>query len=159
MKNIKFLDIYLFLIALLIGIELSLGILVSPVIFYPQNIIGESVLSHFQSGKMMSVIFVKFGYFLIFVSLISIIFEILNLKNSENFNKKFSIFMLSFINFILALTFVFYFTNYILDAQNLGEEATRSIEFLKIHRASEWSMKIMLLAQVVLFFMKFPRCK
>ena len=47
-------SIYIFIIAALIGIELSLGALVAPVVFFPQQIIGDGVLSHFQSGKLMS---------------------------------------------------------------------------------------------------------
>ncbi|EAH7779714.1 DUF4149 domain-containing protein, partial [Campylobacter coli] len=51
--------INLFLLAAMIGIELILGIVVAPVIFYPANLIGEGVLSHFQSGLMMTQIFIK----------------------------------------------------------------------------------------------------
>ncbi|EAL7925103.1 DUF4149 domain-containing protein, partial [Campylobacter coli] len=58
--------INLFLLAAMIGIELILGIVVTPVIFYPANLIGEGVLSHFQSGLMMTQIFIKMGYLLIF---------------------------------------------------------------------------------------------
>ncbi|EHT1194916.1 DUF4149 domain-containing protein, partial [Campylobacter jejuni] len=40
----------LFLLASIIGVELILGIVVAPTIFFPQNLIGEGVLSHFQRG-------------------------------------------------------------------------------------------------------------
>ncbi len=151
----KILNIELFLIAVLIGIELSLGILVAPEIFYP--VVGKDVLSHFQSGQIMTQIFVKFGYILLFISIFMLICESLNLRSKENFNKKFSTFMLSFINFCLAIIFVFYFTRYVLDAQNLGAQATQTTEFLKIHNASEWDMKTMLFLQLFLFFIKFPK--
>ncbi|HEF3520623.1 TPA: DUF4149 domain-containing protein, partial [Campylobacter jejuni] len=51
----------LFLLGSIIGVELILGIVVAPVIFYPANLIGEGVLSHFQSGLMMTRIFIKMG--------------------------------------------------------------------------------------------------
>lgn len=60
----------LFLLASIIGVELILGIVVAPTIF-PQNLIGEGVLSHFQSGLMMTQIFIKMGYLLIFVSVVN----------------------------------------------------------------------------------------
>ena len=36
----------LFLLAAVIGVELVLGVVVAPVIFYPQNLIGDNVLNH-----------------------------------------------------------------------------------------------------------------
>lgn len=152
--------IYLFLIAVLVGIELSIGILVAPTIFYPQNIIGSEILTHFQSGQLMTNIFIKYDKILIFVMFISFVVEIFNLKNkNESFNLKFSNFMLAFIGFALALAFVFYFTDYILEAQSLGEEMTKTKTFSQYHLASEWCMKLMIFSQSILFFLKFYNYK
>ena len=52
------------------------------------------------------------------------------------------------------MAFVFYFTPYILDAQKIGAEATATAEFASMHKASEFVMKAMMLAQVVLFFIR-----
>jgi hypothetical protein len=52
------------------------------------------------------------------------------------------------------MAFVFYFTPYILDAQKLGAKATATAEFASMHKASEFVMKAMMLAQVVLFFIR-----
>lgn len=153
----RFLNIYLFLLATLIGVELALGALFAPVIFYPQNIIGDGVLTHFQSGQLMTQIFIKYNYILLVVSVFSVIFESVNLKFSKNFYKKISSFLLSLIALILAILFVFVFTDYILKAQNLGEIATQSAEFAKVHKGSEIVMKIMIFAQTILFFVKFER--
>lgn len=152
----KFLNIYLFLLAMVIGIEVSIGAFLAPVIFFPQNIIGEGVLTHFQSGQLMSNIFVKYNYVLLGVSAVSFIYEIINLKFDSSFYKKVSSFALSFIILVLALSFVFYFTEYILQAQKIGVEATQNEQFKQIHSASELVMKIMMIAQVILFFIKFP---
>lgn len=153
----KILNIYLFLLAVLIGVELAIGLLLAPVVFYPGKIIGDGVLTHFQSGQLMTQVFLKYNYMLLFVCVFSLVFEAINLKTSKSFYKKISSFLLSVITLILALFFVFVFTDYILKAQNLGEIATQSAEFAKVHKGSEIVMKLMLLAQMILFFIKFPR--
>ncbi|EAH7088710.1 DUF4149 domain-containing protein, partial [Campylobacter coli] len=54
---------------------------------------------------------------------------------------------------------VLYFTNTIIELQNLGEQATKSQEFLSIHNASEVVIKIILLMQVFLYFLSFKIAK
>ena len=139
----------------MIGTELTLGILVAPVIFFPQNIIGEGVLTHFMSGQMMTKIFLKFNYVLLFVSAFVAVSELFDLRKKLVFSLKFSTFMLSFLNLALALSFVFIFTPFIVQAQSLGAEATQTAEFAKMHSASEYVMKVMLVLQLILFFVKF----
>ena len=63
--------------------------------------------------------------------------------------------MLSFLNLALALSFVFIFTPFIVQAHGLGAEATQTAEFAKMHSASEYVMKVMLVLQLILFFVKF----
>ena len=139
----------------MIGTELTLGILVAPVIFLPQSIIGEGVLTHFMSGQMMTKIFLKFNYVLLFVSAFVAVSELFDLRKKLAFSLKFSTFMLSFLNLALALSFVFIFTPFIVQAQSLGAEATQTAEFAKMHSASEYVMKVMLVLQLILFFVKF----
>ncbi|AJC84377.1 DUF4149 domain-containing membrane protein [Campylobacter peloridis] len=152
--------IYLFLLASLIGIEISIGAFLAPTIFYPEKFIGEGVLSHFQSGLLMTNIFIQFGYALLGVSVLSVIIEIFSFKNKDlGFKINFSKFMLSLIILALSLLFVFYFTAYVLNAQSLGEEATKTEEFVKIHGTSEVVMKIIMFSQVILFFLNFKTKK
>ena len=139
----------------MIGTELTLGILVAPVIFFPQSIIGEGVLTHFMSGQMMTKIFLKFNYVLLFVSAFMAVSELFDLRKKIAFSLKFSTFMLSFLNLALALSFVFIFTPFIVQAQGLGADATQTAEFAKMHSASEYVMKVMLVLQLILFFLKF----
>ncbi|OUT16965.1 hypothetical protein B9N60_07265 [Campylobacter concisus] len=148
-------SIYFLLLAAVIGTELTLGILVAPVIFSPQNIIGEGVLTHFMSGQMMTKIFLKFNYVLLFVSAFVAVSELFDLRKKLAFSLKFSTFMLSFLNLALALSFVFIFTPFIVQAQSLGADATQTAEFAKMHSASEYVMKVMLVLQLILFFLKF----
>lgn len=151
---VKFRSFYLFLLGICIGAELAIGIFMAPVIFYPSQYIGEGVLSHYQSGQLMTQVFLKYNILLIFISSLILLFEIVNLKSSESFNYKISAFFLSLIIALLAMSFVFYFTPYILQAQKIGAEATATAEFLSMHKVSEFVMKAMLLAQVALFFIR-----
>lgn len=151
---VKFRSFYLFLLGICIGAELAIGIFMAPVIFYPSQYIGEGVLSHYQSGQLMTQVFLKYNILLIFISSLILLFEIVNLKTSESFNYKISAFFLSLIISLLAMSFVFYFTPYILQAQKIGAEATATAEFISMHKASEFVMKAMLLAQVALFFIR-----
>ncbi|QOR01726.1 MULTISPECIES: DUF4149 domain-containing protein [unclassified Campylobacter] len=153
-------SIYLFLLAGLVGIEISIGVLLAPTIFYPAKFIGDGVLNHFQSGILMTHIFVQFGYVLLGVSILSLLMEIFSFRDKNlTFKINFSKFMLSLIILALSLLFIFYFTAYVLEAQSLGEEATKTKEFVKIHSASEVVMKIIMLSQVVLFFLNFKTKK
>ncbi|MCW1333846.1 DUF4149 domain-containing protein [Campylobacter jejuni] len=152
--------INLFSLASIIGVELILGIVVAPTIFFPQNLIGEGVLSHFQSGLMMTQIFIKMGYLLIFVSVINFLYEIYSLmKDKIKFQTKISKLMLSLLILILSLIFVFYFTDNIIKLQNLGENATKTQEFVSMHNASEVVIKIILIMQVFLYFLSFKIVK
>ncbi|MGG7047767.1 MULTISPECIES: DUF4149 domain-containing protein [unclassified Campylobacter] len=148
-------SIYLFLLAALVGIEIALGVFVAPVIFYPSSLIGEGVLTHFQSGILISQIFVKYNYILLSVSAFVFLHDIVGLKFKECFHIKISAFALSAINLSLALSFVYYFTPFIIEAQALGEAMTKgNAEFDAMHKASEYVMKLMMLAQFLLFFVR-----
>ncbi|HEC1547935.1 TPA: DUF4149 domain-containing protein [Campylobacter upsaliensis] len=152
--------IHLFLLAAMIGVELILGVVVAPVVFYPQDLIGENVLSHFQSGLMMSDIFVKMGYVLLVVALFNALYELINFfKKEEKFQLRFSKFALSIIVLILALFFVFYFTAYILEAQKKGESVIKTAEFQSMHEASEVVIKIIVCMQIFLYFLSFKIAK
>lgn len=140
---------YQFLLASLIGVELTLGILVAPIIFYPQKVGVIDTLSQFQSGLMMGELFVKMGYLLLGVSAFSLIFEFFSFK------KHFLRFLLSLLIAILSCIFVFYFTDFILHAQSLGEKATQTQGFQSIHKWSEWTLKLIVALQILLFFLPF----
>ena len=108
-----------------------------------------------MSGQMMTKIFLKFNYALLFVSAFVAVSELFDLRKKLAFSLKFSTFMLSFLNLALALSFVFIFTPFIVQAQSLGADATQTAEFAKMHSASEYVMKVMLVLQLILFFLKF----
>lgn len=148
-------SIYLFLLASLVGIELALGMFVAPVIFYPSSLIGEGVLTHFQSGILMSQIFIKCNYALLFVAVWAILYELFYIKKDFCLHIKISSIFLALINLTLTIAFVYYFTDFILSAQAQGESATiGNAEFDAMHKASEYVMKLMIVSQILLFFMQ-----
>lgn len=148
-------SIYLFLLAALVGIEITLGAFVAPVIFYSAKFIGDGVLTHFQSGVMMTQIFVKCNYVLLFVAVWAIVYELLHIKKDFCLHIKISSIFLALINLALAIAFVYYFTDFILQAQKIGESATiGNAEFDAVHKASEYVMKLMIISQILLFFMQ-----
>lgn len=141
--------IHLLLLGGIIGIELFLGIVVAKAIFYPSEAVSLDI---FQSGLIMGVIFYKFGWVLVAITLLNAIYEVLAKSTPK---MKYSKIILSCIIFILALVFHFYFTAYILDAQAMGAEAIASQKFTMMHKASEWTMKLLCIVQLVLFFLNF----
>jgi len=46
--------------------------------------------------------------------------------------------------------FVFYYTPFILEAQSQGVQASKSVAFASMHKESEWTIKIILIAQSVI---------
>lgn len=142
-------QIYLFLLAGLIGFELCAGAISAPVIFKGGAELG---LSHFQSGVLMSQIFVKFNYLLLSISVFSLVYEGFGLRQGISY-AKISQIALSFIVLIGACFFVFYCTSYIMQAQKMGEAATQTPDFASVHSASELIFKLIILAQTLLFFL------
>lgn len=144
--------IYGFLLAALVGCELVLGIVVAPILFkggFLSEILPD--FTQFEAGILMGQIFHKFNYALMCVSVISIVFETFGLFIKTNsFYLRFSRFCLSLIVVLCTSLFVFYFTDYILQAQSLKD--TQTMEFKSIHDASEYVFKIICIAQMILYF-------
>lgn len=155
----KILYTYVFLIAILIGVEISLGAIVAPTIFYPKAEVLSGVLNQFLSGALMSEIFVRYNSFLIIVSIVILVYEMVNFNNnrSESFKIRLSTLMIALINLSLAVIFILFFTDFIINAQKSGIEATKTQKFLTIHKMSEVCMGIMMIIQIVLFFIKIPK--
>ncbi|WP_297193115.1 DUF4149 domain-containing protein [uncultured Campylobacter sp.] len=151
MKNINFL-----LLASVIGIELFIGVVVASYIFYPPNGLNGSVLlDRFESGLIMAQIFLKFAYVLIFVSIVNFLYEIFSVKNKFKILKIF----ISLVILALSLLFLFYYTLPMLEFQKqvLGTELDiayfDSDEFKDFHYQSELLVKVLLVFQVILYFL------
>jgi hypothetical protein len=138
--------IYTSLIGVIIGSIIVVGIIVAPIIFHTEVILEAELLSNFQEGLIQSEIFIRFNYILLTLSLFVLIME------TYYFIKKrdFVMYIISLIAVLSSFLFIFYFTNEILNFNNLGESATKSDEFKYIHKASVIDFKVMLTTFVLL---------
>jgi hypothetical protein len=145
----SFFTTYLLLIGICIGAEITVGALTASVIFFPNAYLGDGVLSHFQSGILMTQIFLRFNILLMICTFFMVAYEIYSYFAK---NQDFISVVLLFIVLAGALTFALYFTPYIVEAQKLGAEATSTKEFKDIHGFSELTIKVVLIGQIALFF-------
>lgn len=140
---------YFLFLGAVIGIEFAAGALIAPIIFFPAQFIGDGVLTHFQSGILMTQVFLRFNIILLVFVLLAWAFEAYMYKIGE---KDLWTFLLLIGISICAYLFVFYFTPFILEAQKQGAEATVSTEFTKMHKGSEFDMKALMMLQIALLF-------
>lgn len=148
--NKSLMTIYMALLGIGIGVEFAAGAFVAPVIFHPERYLGNDVLTHFQSGILMTQVFLKTNMVLGLIAFYSIMFEIVTWAKKNNKD----IFTLgcAFLIVLLTALFLFYYTPFIVDAQNIGSEATTSEAFNKMHKESELVMKLLMISQVGLLF-------
>jgi len=141
--------IYLVMLGIAIGVEIAAGAFIAPIIFFPQKYLGDGVLTHFQSGILMTQVFLKMNLLIGFVALFSIIYEVqvwMMFKNYDLLS-----FLLSIAIVIATGLFLFYYTPFIVHAQQLGSAETTTELFAKMHKQSEWVMKALMVAQFGLF--------
>lgn len=141
--------VYLVLLGMAIGVEIAAGAFIAPVIFFPQKYLGDGVLSHFQSGILMTQVFLKMNLFIGFITLFSVIYEVqvwMSHKRSDIIALSFSLIMA-----LMTGLFLFYYTPFIVHAQQLGALETATEAFSTMHKESEWVMKILMVSQFGLF--------
>lgn len=145
----SFMVIYLAMLGIAMGVEIAAGAFIAPVIFFPQKYLGEGVLSHFQSGILMTQVFLKMNLVIGFAALYSIIYEVEVFMMRKNYD--FLSFFLSLIIVVGTGLFLFYYTPFIVHAQQLGAMETTTEAFATMHKQSEWVMKALMVAQFGLF--------
>lgn len=145
----SFMVIYLAMLGVAIGVEIAAGAFIAPVIFFPQKYLGDGVLTHFQSGILMTQVFLKMNVVIGFVALYSIIYEVQVWMMRKNYDLL--SFVLSLVTVIATGLFIFYYTPFIVHAQQLGAVETTTELFAKMHKESEWVMKLLIVAQFSLF--------
>ena len=153
---IKFLmSSYIVLLGVGVGIIGALGIIVAPVIFHPENVLGDGVLNHFQSGLLMSTIFVRFNLFLNALILIVMgteFFIQISRKIGCLVDKLAVMGVLS-----SALFFSFYLTPKVLGFQTQGMSVVNTPEFQTIHYLSEVDFKMLMASLIMLAFVRLSR--
>lgn len=158
--------INLLLLAALVGVELFLGIVVAKAIFYaPLNhaVWNDPAFMMFDRGALMTGIFVAFGWVALVISVLNLGFELINLRQDAPRKFKISKLLLAVINLVLAGLFCLYYTREIaisVDAILQGLESVElfaSAEFRDFHAQSERLVKVLVIFQVLLFFLNFKK--
>ncbi|MCI7047582.1 MULTISPECIES: DUF4149 domain-containing protein [Helicobacter] len=146
----SFSALYLLFIALSIGLILASAFSAS-VVFRGASLAEGLDITLFQSGILMTQIFIKVNFLLNILALLILIYELITLQTTR---QKF-IPLLGFINAILILLFTLYYTPYIIEAQTIGESAIETLEFNQMHQQSELVFKTLLITLILLFFTRF----
>lgn len=142
------LTFYVWLLGMTAGVILIEGIVVAPVIFNASDYLETVELSRFQSGLLMTEIFVRTNILLNITATLVLLYE------GWYFLKKGTDRICLFSGLVIVIgsyLFTLYFTPLVLEAQEMGEKMAGNPEFNTIHKASELDFKILLVALIVLF--------
>ncbi len=136
---------YIWVIGLCIGAIIATGAFSAPVIFHAQEY-GVDI-TKFQSGILMTQIFLKLNVLLLFVAFFIAIYEILSFKLSNHTKmQKYILFISGAIAVICILLFSLYYSPFIVSQQELGINATASAKFQSMHSQSEMIFHILFFA-------------
>lgn len=138
--------IYLILLGASIGGILVLGIIMTSTIFNSEAYIGP-LLSHYQEGQIMSGGFKKFSYFLDVMFFVILFYE---MHSYKTLRRDTTVILASLASLFSIGLFSGVYTPKILALQELGQEATQSVEFENLHLGSELDAKIMVVSLLVL---------
>lgn len=150
-----FTSIYNLLLALSLGIILTQGFIVAPVIFNSIEYISTP-LSKLEEGKLMTMIFIRGNLILKISGFYIFFYELFFMFLKKEGRDRIS-FLLSAISCALIIIFAMYQTPYIVEAQKIGVKAIESDEFRKIHDNAELIYKILFASLFFLFVKKFSK--
>ncbi|PAF53170.1 hypothetical protein BKH42_07430 [Helicobacter sp. 13S00482-2] len=141
--------IYLWLIGACIGGMIISGVVVAPIIFSAYSYLPSLGITQYDSGILMTQIFIKLNYLLNFSAIIIIVYELSMFKSSL----KPSIILLgiNILSVLLIFIFTLYYTPAILEAQNMGAAYTATPEFENTHIQSEMLFKVLLVTLSISF--------
>ncbi len=144
----KWIDIgYLMLLGVGLGLVLTLGAIVAPVIFHANDYLGSVLLSHYQMGLLMTAIFLKGNYFLNFLAGAILLREGYAYKS---FDRDILVIPSAATALLMIFLFTLYYTKEIVALQALGAEVTQSETFLAMHKASELDFALLALSLALL---------
>lgn len=142
---------YLIFISIAIGMIITLGALVAPVIFHSHELIEQSI-SHYSEGLIMQEIFVRAQYILLVLGSAIIIYELYDYRHG----KRDAIVLASAFAVVFTIAmFSFYYIPDMLALQQAHQ--TQTDAFKSLHLGSELDFKIMLFALTVLLFRRFTQ--
>jgi len=131
--------IYIIFLASALGAVLYAGIVVAPVIFGSDSVFGDTILSQYQEGIIMSENFIRLSYAVTLSAIVIFLYEGYKYKMGERDNLAL---VGAFLAISTAMLFSYYYIPDILFLQQIGEEATKTEKFLNLHKGSEIDFKL-----------------
>ena len=135
------------LLGITLGMVLTLGVIVAPVIFNANDYLGAEVLSHYQMGLLMTAIFLKGNYLLNFTAIAIMLREGYAYKK---FERDKIVVPAAGTAVLMIFLFTLYYTNQIVSLQAKGESIVSDPVFENIHKASELDFKLLALSLALL---------
>lgn len=145
-----FLAFYLLFLGVTLGALIACGALSAPSIFRAPAIVPNLEMTLFQSGILMTSIFVKLNILLNLVAVFILFYEILSFRVSGARIAPF----LGLVSIVLIFLFTLYYTPYILQAQSLGEEGIANVAFDSMHTQSVYVFKALMASLCLLFILR-----
>ena len=146
---------YLILLGIGLGMVLTLGAFVAPVVFHINDYIGEPILSHYQMGLVMTAIFLKANYYLNFLALVIIVREGYAYKS---FDRDRLVIPSAATALLMIFLFTLYYTKQIVSMQALGESVVTNPAFQNLHKASELDFGLLALSLLLLLGRRLYLC-
>ena len=134
---------YLLVLGISAGAIIATGALSAPVIFNMDSILGLGI-SNAESGLVMGNIFSRLNYVLLALMIVMIIYEIVCVFAKSSY--RIPCLILLIINIVCILLFVFYYSPFLLNQENLADE-----NFDLAHKQSVLVFKILMTTLMLSF--------
>lgn len=138
---------YLLMLGFACGVIIALGAFSAPVIFRDAPIISQGGIDAFQAGMIMTEIFVRASYVLLFVAILIALYEIL----SATIHSKKRCLIFGAIAIAAILLFVLYYLPAIVAIQKQGADFLANSNFNALHQQSVWAFYAAFYALIALF--------
>jgi hypothetical protein len=142
---------YLVFLSVMVGLTLTLGVLVAPVVFHAHDLMALPI-THYEEGLVMQEIFRRSTYIYMILAIAILIYEVYDFRQGRR--DKF-VMIAAFVVIYTIMLFVFYYTPEMIALQQAHQ--TQSEAFDALHKGSELDFKIMLFALVTLLLRRFTQ--
>lgn len=143
--------LYLLFLGATLGGVLVLGIFTAPVVFSAGGLLGDPSIGRFQSGIVMTEIFVRFAVW-VKVSMVAVLAyegrEILA------FRRDLKTMAAALVTLFSAGLYTLFYMPWIVEAQRQGPSVTGTEAFENMHKGAELDFKIFALGLAVLFMLR-----
>ncbi len=127
-------SLYILLLGVGVGIILTNGAFAAPVIFHASDYLGYE-FTRFDSGLIMTQIFLKSNYVLNVIGISILAFETYKYRYTAEREK--IPFLLGGINAIALFAFTLYYSPKVVEMQKMGPAMAEDADFNALHKASE----------------------